>query len=70
MYKEIHDIERNFGFLDWALRQSEPFLMRLVTGYGATCSGITPLANRYVTTAWINHESVAGVGLSILVSPF
>ena len=30
VYKEIRDIERNFGFLDWALCQSEPFVMRLV----------------------------------------
>ncbi|KAJ6104841.1 hypothetical protein N7523_011161 [Penicillium sp. IBT 18751x] len=28
-YKEIRDIEQNFGFLDWALRQSEPFSMSM-----------------------------------------
>lgn len=29
VYKEIQDIDRNFGFLDWALCQSEPFVMSM-----------------------------------------
>lgn len=40
VYKEIQDIDRNFGFLDWALCQSEPFVMRSVhkeTSMSAAC---------------------------------